>query len=176
MWKSKTGGLVYCFGALLGLLATGCSEDDDAPPPWRGSTSSNRPVAGCEHISHGSCDVRTASCQERLLELSACIREDAAPPMPPVAVLSESEFADFLYELIEEEPQPEVNHLERALVSLGMARPGAYGVDVAVSDLVENVGGLYRHDSDDILIVDHGASFDRDMMSSILVHEFVHYL
>ena len=96
--------------------------------------------------------------------------------MPPVDVMSEAEFSDYLYELVEAEPQPEVNHLERALVSLGMVEPGALEVDVVVSDLVSGIGGLYRHDTDDIIVVDHGPAVDRDMMSSILLHEFVHYL
>jgi hypothetical protein len=163
-------------GLLLSTLAVAGCGDEDRRPPSRGSTSSNRPVAGCETISHESCDVRAADCQARLLALAACLREDEEPPMPPVTVMSESAFGDYLYELIEEEPQPEVNHLERALVSLGMVEPGAYDVDVVVSDLVTTIAGVYRHETDDILVVVHGAAVDRDMMSSILLHEFVHYL
>jgi len=163
-------------GILSVSFSSGCGSEDEAPP-WRGSSSSNKPVAGCEAISHASCDVRAGECQERLLTLAACIRQDDVPPMPPVTVMSEAEFADVLYELYEEQaPQPAVNHFERALVGLHMVEPGAFDLDVVVEDLVQNIGGIYRHDSDDIVIVDHGAEVDRDMMSSILVHEFVHYL
>lgn len=162
---------------LSACFVSGCGGEDRDPPPWRGSSSSNPPIASCEEISHASCDVRDDQCQERLLALAACIREDDEPPMPPVTVMSETEFGDYLYALYQEQaPQPAVNHFERALVRLGMVEPGAFGVDVVVADLVENLGGIYRQDSDDIVIVDHGAQVDRDMMSSILVHEFVHYL
>jgi hypothetical protein len=173
---SNETGHAWGFGLLLSVLAVAGCSDEDRPPPSRGSASSNSPVAGCEAISHQSCDVRAADCQARLLALAACLREDEEPPMPPVTVMSESAFGDYLYELLEEEPQPEVNHLERALVSLGMVRRGAYDADVVVSDLVKTIGGVYRPETDDILVVDHGSAVDRDMMSSIVLHEFVHYL
>jgi hypothetical protein len=127
-------------------------------------------------IDHSACDVRDIACDERLFELSVCLRRGEEAPLPPITVMSEAEFADYLYESAEDDPPPAINHFERALVSLGMVQEGAYTVDTVVSDLVESVGGVYRSDSEDILIIDHGEDSDADLTSSILVHEFVHYL
>lgn len=164
---------VLAFALAVSLAA--CGEADDAPAPELGPLPEYS-IAGCEELDHTSCDVREASCQERLLALTACIREDEVPPMPPVTVMSEAEFGDYLRESNDDEPEPEVNHLERALVGLDLVEVGALGRETVIADLVEKIGGVYRHDTDDVLIVDHGQSSDLDMSSSVLVHEFVHYL
>lgn len=161
--------------SILSLVAclNACSSEEEparvgAPPVHR--------IAGCEAIDHSSCDVREGDCQERLLELTACIRGEDTPPIPSVSVMSEAEFSDYLYSTLEEDIEPEVNHLERALVTLGMVEPNALQVDAVIADRVENIAGVYRSDSDDVLIVDHGAASDQDLTSNVLVHEFVHYL
>jgi hypothetical protein len=161
-------------GVLWPLCLAACGGDDD-PPAALGSPSQYR-VEGCEEIDHSACDVRDIGCDERLLELAVCLRGGDGAPLPLITVMSEAEFADYLYESSEEDPPPAINHFERALVSLGLVQPGAFTLDTVVSDLVESVGGIYRSDSEDILIIDHGDDSDVDLTSSILVHEFVHYL
>jgi hypothetical protein len=164
-----------CLAVLLPLLLAACGSEEESPPTWLGSPTGHR-VEGCEAIDHTSCDVRDISCDERLLELAVCLRQGDDAPLPPITVMSESEFADYLYESATEDPPPAINHFERALVVLGLVQTGAFSLDTVVTDLVENVGGVFRHDSDDILIIDHGADSDMDTASNVLVHEFVHYL
>lgn len=161
------------------LLAAGlsaCGEAEDPPLAGLGDAPIH-PVLGCEGIDHRSCDVRDAACQERLLELTACIRGEETPPMPPVTVMTEAEFSAYLYSTLDEEEMDlEVNHLEHALVMLGLVESNALDVDVVVADLVKSIGGVYRDDSDDVIVVDHGTPNDQDMAANVLVHEFVHYL
>ena len=158
----------------LALWLGACAEDDaptrvGAPPLYR--------IAGCETIDHASCDVREAACQERLLDLTACIRGEDRPSMPPVTVMTEPEFSDYLYSTLDEQDTANgVDHVERALVTLGMVEPNALQIDAVIADEVEKIAGVYRSSSDDVLIVDHGEASDQDTTSNVLVHEFVHYL
>jgi hypothetical protein len=160
---------------VLSVALTGCGgdpEDSTAPP---GDLQSFR-VPGCEAIDHSGCDVLDAVCQTRLLALAACLRGGEPGEPPPITVMTEQEYADYLNEIIAEDPPPNPNHYEIALTMLGLARPGALSPSTVVAATVAHVRGVYRYGPKDILIIDHGAETDEETASNVLVHEFVHAL
>ncbi len=160
--------------ALAAALALGCGSTEDSgvdgePPIY--------PVPGCEELNHATCDVRVASCQERLFALAQCLRGgERDAELPVVRVVAPSEYGDRLRASFAENPPPTPNHWENALVLLGLAAPGAYSATVMVDDAVTNTGGVYWRATKDIWVIDHGEATDEDRASVVLVHEFVHAL
>ena len=161
--------------ALLACLS-GCSSDEEggekafgAPPRY--------PVPGCESIDHSPCDVRASDCQRRLLDLSACLRTDEPGELPSVTLMTEEEYvADVNARISSRDPRPDPDHFERALVLLGFVEAGAFAPNPVTREDIEKIGGIYRWDGDDIVIIDHGSESDAESFSAILVHEFVHAL
>lgn len=152
-------------------LLVGCGDDG----PGTGSRPL-RPVPGCEAIDHTPCDVRDASCQARLFALAGCLRGEDPGSLPPIAVVSEADFATMLTnEAAMHAPQPHRATWDWALSGLKLIQPGDLGTDAMIAQSV-TVLGVYRDDTKDIVIVDHGADFNAESASPVLVHEFVHAL
>lgn len=159
--------------ALAGAALFGCGSEDETSglgphPVFR--------VPGCEHIEHRPCDIRVGPCQERLMELAACLRGSEPMPVPPVTMMTTSEFVELLNQGYAEDPPPDPNHYERALTLLDLVEPGAFEPTARVEMDVEFIWGLYRWDEKDIVIVDHDVPADEPDPNSVLVHEFVHAL
>lgn len=156
---------------LVGVSGCGSSDEEDAglgaPPTYR--------VPGCEHVDHRPCDIRKEGCQERLMQLAACLRGSDPLPVPPVTMMTEEEFADYLNQSIAEDPPPDPDHLEIALGLFNLITPGALAPEAVVTRDVERIWGIYR-DEKDILIVDHGVPADEPEPNAVLVHELVHAL
>jgi hypothetical protein len=158
--------------ALVALLLAGCGASGDekpelgAPPVF--------PVPGCEHIDHHPCDIRTSRCQERLMQLAACLRGSEPLPVPTITTMTEEEFAAYLNARFAEDPPPEPNPYEIALGMLNLVQPGGLGQEALVASDVEFVWGVYRRAEKDVLMVDHGVPADDADPNSVLVHEFVH--
>ena len=77
----RAGVALAGLAALLGLAAlAGCGGDTMSMP-------------GCEAIDHTPCNVLVSACQARLWALAACLRGDQAGELPPVSVVSETDFA-----------------------------------------------------------------------------------
>src|SRR5690606_15524295 len=115
--------LALALAAVPALAAcSGGDADADAPlGPVR-----YHPVPGCEALDHTPCDIREATCQQRMLEIAACVRGSEAGRLPPVALMSKTAYAAYLEEqLAAEEPRPDPDHLERGLALLQLAAPGA---------------------------------------------------
>jgi hypothetical protein len=161
------------FLAFAGAALFGCGSDDESsgigPHPVY-------PVVGCEHIEHRPCDIRDGPCQERLMKLAACLRGSDPLPVPPVTMMTPSEFVDFVNQDTSEEPPPDPNHYERALTLLDLVEPGALSQSEIVEEDIEFLWGIYRHDDKDIVIVDHGVSADETTPNAVMLHEFVHAL
>jgi hypothetical protein len=165
-------------GGVAALLAclSGCSSDDEGGEKTLGAPP-RYPVPGCESIDHAPCDVRVSGCQRRLLDLSACLRTDEAGELPPVTVMTEAEYvADVNARMASREPRPDPDHSENALVLLGFVEAGAFTPRPWTADDIEYLGGIYRWDGDDIVIIDHGPESDAESFSAFLVHEFIHAL
>lgn len=156
----------------LGLAsALGCGDNLPLGDPRL------HPVPGCEAFDPAPCDVRTTACQTRLLSLAACLRGDEAGALPPITVMTESEFATYMNALVATwKPAPQVGAWERAFNMVGLVQPGAFSPTTYVAETVKFVWGLYRGETKDILIIDHGDEFDDRSASTVLVHEFIHAL
>jgi hypothetical protein len=105
------------------------------------------------------------------------MRGDDAGELPPIALMSEPDFALYLQEeLAEQGPAPVPDHYEVALAKLGLSAPGGLSPESFIAQQVEHVDGLYRWGSKDILLIDHGAKFNAVQASNVLLHEFIHAL
>jgi len=159
---------------LLVSLAVGCgSSDADAPlgPPVLHG------VPGCESIDPKRCDVRLPDCQQRLLSMAACLRGESALEPPAIQVLSEADYASSLArELGAQVQDPNSELIEAGFSLLGLIEHGALSTQARAEDYAKFAAGIYRNDTKDILIIDHGEAFDAEAVSPTLVHEFVHAL
>jgi hypothetical protein len=155
----------------LALLA-GCGDGGSG-----GGSRPLRPVPGCERIDHRPCDVRDAACQTRLFALAGCLRGEDPGSLPPIAVMSEADFAALLTsQAAMRTPSPHRATWDWALSALELIQPGDLGTDAMIAQSVKFLWGIYRFDSKDIVIVDHGAAFDSESASPVLVHELIHAL
>ncbi|HKO47309.1 MAG TPA: hypothetical protein VJV79_06280 [Polyangiaceae bacterium] len=154
-------------------LACGGSDDDDSPlgPPVL------HPVPGCESIDPAPCDVRRPECQQRLLSMAACLRGESVMAPPAIQVLSEADYSNYLAELLAAQMQdPNIEQVEVGFNLLKLIERGALSAQARAEDHAKFAAGVYRTDTKDVLIIDHGDSFDAEAASSVLVHEFVHAL
>jgi hypothetical protein len=165
--------------AATAALLVGCGEahgDDERAARALGEPPIH-PVPGCETIDHRSCDIEVAACRERLIELAACLRGSDAIPVPPVTTMTTAEYAAIVNARLAENPPPDPNHYEQALVMLGLAEPGELSSTMIDADDVTLLG-VYRFEEKDILIIDHDNQDgnEEERSNSTLVHEFVHAL
>ena len=148
----------------------GCGEGATVP--------ATRPVPGCAAFDHTPCDVRVASCTARLFALAACLRGDVPGDLPPVTVLTEVDFASLLtMEAAMQTVSPHLATWDWALSSLRLIEPGGLSAQTTVSESAAFIWGRYRGGSSkDIQIIDHGAAFDAQSASPVLIHEMIHAL
>lgn len=160
---------------LLVALALGCSGADEdharlGPPQLH-------PVPGCEAIDPARCDVRLPECQQRLLGMAACLRGESVMDPPPIQVLTEADYAaELTQELASQMQEPNIEQVEAGLNLLGLVERGTLSAQSRANDLAKSAAGVYRDETKDIVIIDHGDSFDAKQASPVLVHEFVHAL
>lgn len=158
---------------VLGLLC-GCDGDDYQPAP--SEVAPGPPLVECPEADYSPCDVREASCQERLLSIAACVRDTEAPKNLRIDVMSESQYADFVRDARDSAPYDGVLHYSRALSLFGLAPFDGVSEQQAVEEQVAFVAGQYLSSDKRVIIVDHGRPADSGITNSVLVHEFVHAL
>jgi len=111
------------------------------------------------------------------MAVATCLRGEPEVEPPPVTVMTEVEFADYLNGVLAMmDPPPDPNPFEAALVMLSLAVPGDLAPPSVVANSVEAIYGLYRWQPNDIVIVDHGEDSTPEVSSAVLVHEFIHAL
>jgi hypothetical protein len=109
--------------------------------------------------------------------MAACLRGESVMDPPEIQVMSEADYANVLAgEWAERMEDPNVAQIEAGFNMLGLVERGAFSVQARVDDYAKFVGGVYRNDTKDVLIIDHGESFDAEALGPLLVHEFVHAL
>src|SRR5882724_7519959 len=158
--------------AALAITAGGCGDDHPGP-----ASVTYQPVPGCEAIDHTPCDVRATACQTRLFALAACLRGDHTDgPPPPVAVVSEADFTAMVTAAVAAStPDPHLDRWDWAQSAVGLIAPGGLSAQVTVAS-TSSILGIYRYNTKDVLVIDHGASFNEQAGSPVLVHEMVHAL
>jgi hypothetical protein len=156
----------------VGLAVAGCS---DADPGAVGGY----PLPECPKLDIAPCDTRAPECQQRLLELAACVYGVESAPAVPIRVVTEAQLVDELEAADDEPDEPddaaELERLERALVDLRLLAPGALTEGRGrTEDLVDRVDGVYRDAEHGIALVDRGMPKNDAESNAVLVHELVH--
>jgi hypothetical protein len=163
-----------CLALTVSGLA-GCGDDRDGSPP-AGTSKRYYPVIGCESIDPAPCDVNATACQEKLLNLAACMRGSEPGELPPITHMTVNEYAASLREEVAQtKPSPDVPHVAATLTLLGLAEAGALDTDATVMLLSQSVAAFYRDDSDDVVLIDRPDADPIDSNATLL-HELVHAL
>ena len=156
------------------LVFGACSSDDDEP------SSTAQPLPECPTLDTAPCDTRVASCQQRLLELAACMYGVERAPDVPIRVVTPEQLLAELQESADEPPaDPDdaknVIHVEQALVELRLLEPGNLTQGGgAAAELVDRIDGVYQDAESGIALVDRGRPKNDAETAAVLLHEFVH--
>jgi hypothetical protein len=142
----------------LGLLAA-CSGDEDDP---------------CRPLE--PCDIRTSSCQERVFEATACMRDQEPRGRPRVRVMTLAQFEAALRAYLAERPPSEQDAWGTALGLLGLVDPSGDLDESQITTLVSQVAAFYEPGTGLVTIIDRGGSTDRTSDVLVLSHEYVHAL
>jgi hypothetical protein len=145
-----------------------------------GDSDSDRSVdveANCDSLEE--CSIADAACQRAILEITACVRGDVTPPLPPIRVLAR---ADLMRELVAgsepSEPADAADSeraIERAFAALGLIAERVSLNDAAVAEQTDSVAAFYRTDRRDVTIISDTA-MERGAAMNALSHELTHYL
>ncbi|RYZ04835.1 MAG: hypothetical protein EOO73_21910 [Myxococcales bacterium] len=154
------------------LLLTGCSGDDDSRSLFQPGPA----LPECPNADYSTCDVREADCQDRLLELAACVRGREPPARLQIDVMTKAEYLEMLRDDAADRPEPELQHFSRALSLFNLAPKDGVPYDDQLEEQAEFVGGQYRQDEKRIIVVDHGRAASSADIDATLLHEFVHAL
>jgi hypothetical protein len=134
-------------------------------------------VSGPECEAPKVCDITQTSCQAAVLELTACIRGDATPPLPEIRVIDEVGFRDELVEQRNADPPSEAGHFTDAvLVALHLLPPEADLSDALIDEEVKSVIAYYDTDDKRVTVVDRNEPSEQSTSMYELSHELTHYL
>jgi hypothetical protein len=160
----------------VAALALGCAsqslhDGDDT------STHAAQPLPECLSVDTTPCDTREVACQDRLLDLAACMYGVDTKPDVPITVVSEDQLIDELQGSTVGAPttDPRTVHFEQALAELGLVQPGDLTEGGgSVEDLVNRIDGIYQGPKDGIRLVDRGMPRSDAESDALLLHELVH--
>ncbi len=151
-------------------FVSGCADD---------TTSSGVSTAGdigsdCQ-ASRTTCDIAQTACQREILTLTACVRGDATPALPPVRVITQDQFrAELTAAAKKANTQP--GPWDTALSLLGLVAPGTNPVSASIDDSVQSIAAYYSDQTKNVTIIDASASADPQTRMYVLSHELTHYL
>lgn len=155
---------LFCFSMLLA-----CGESDE------------RRVRASTHCAPlDSCSITDEECQQAILGLTACVRGEDVPELPPIRTLSREEFAGELAESDDEEaPSSEATEsgraVELAFAELKLIAPRLTLSDGITAQQTSSVAAFYRPEEQDVTIISD-AAMDPDEAMNTLAHELAHYL
>lgn len=162
---------IRLLGLALSLTACGAADEPELGAPER------HRIPGCEQYDPAPCDVETETCQQRLIDIAACLRGSDDTTLPAVLVMTENEYASYLAaEYAKRAPAPHLAEWEQALVMLGLIAPKGLEDQARVAEAVDFVWGFYDEETKGVTLIDHGADSNSETSSAVLVHEFVHVL
>jgi len=163
------------FALLSAELACGCLDDPwDSPPPSK--QPPERPIDPSE-LTCGTvaqCSIADSACQQALLQMTACVRGNVVPPLPPVRTLSREGLRE--ESSVDSEPATSTaGATSAALVALHLLAPTTTVARAADEEQASSTVAFYRTDVKDLTVVsDAITSLDDGMFA--LSHEFSHYL
>jgi hypothetical protein len=165
---------------ILGVSFGGCSDSDDR--------TVTVPTT-CDAVD--TCAISDEKCQLAVLELTACVRDDKSPPLPPIRSLSRAQLASELSRMAESvsdeagsgtESDPVVSSAqgasraaEQALVALHLVTGETSLSDASVAEQAGSIAAFYRAEEKDVTVVSDTTMDPRQAMN-VLAHEFTHYL
>lgn len=121
------------------------------------------------------CDVRAATCQQRVLGSVGCARGQTVPDVP-VSVLSREEYTASLSQV---QPsagaQQRFAELQAALATLDLEPPRVERAEVS-QQFAATVGAFYSFDAQRIVMIEDGFPLDSEQSTALLAHEYVHAL
>lgn len=133
------------------------------------------------------CSISGEKCQRAVLEVTACVREDETPPLPPIRAVYRSQLADELAadgngessgtesDDVVARMRADSRAIERAFVALHLVTGETSLDEASVAEQASSVAAFYRDDTKDVTIVSD-AVMDREQAMNVLAHEFTHYL
>lgn len=157
--------------SLATAALSACGGEDELGEPPRFA------VYGCESLDASPCDVRASDCQVRLFHVAACLRGEEVGTLPPIKVISEDDYVAELERRAAERQRPNPDHEENALRMFGLVVEGALQPEAMIRERARSIGGFYRPESKEIVVVDHGVErSSREELSLVFVHEALHAL
>lgn len=174
-------GWLSLLAGLAGLAGCGSSTPDDAPALEPVAVT---PIPECPKLDPSACDIREAVCQAKLWEVAQCLRGISGEELPPIQLMTSEAYAAEWSMSLPDEAAPELQVYESGLAMLGLLKLGAFENDTYISQVLSWLGGVYRDETRDIVIIDRGETEVRELarheawraLSATLVHEFVHAL
>ena len=155
----------------LAALSNACSSEPLDVPARRAY-----PIPGCEALEPAACNVHEKACVVSRLAIAACLRETEAENPPPVTIMTEQRYVDFVNALYDGREVAGTNHFEVAMVWLGMAAPGSFAFVPLQTKDVANYFGTYRWREKDLLVIDHGRPADDEASNVALVGALIRAL
>ncbi|HET9956501.1 MAG TPA: hypothetical protein VFQ61_18475 [Polyangiaceae bacterium] len=177
-------------GLACALGLAGCGESTQETTAELGHSPASR-LTECPELDTSICDIGTPECQRRMWDIARCLRGGAEEAMPPISVMTPTAYAAELRAELPAQPSTEVKSYETALAMLGLMPPGALESDAYVAEQLSWLGGVYRPEKGDIVVLDrtsqpqprtiigeglYAQSLEWHSLSPTLVHEFVHAL
>ncbi len=122
------------------------------------------------------CDIRKDRCQQRIVAYVACLRDRPAPELPPVRMLSLSEYEDRLRADLEPSDVALADAVGLSLAQLRLAPLGISLTEVSIEQRLAGVLAFYSSDDKAIFVINRGRPINDDDAVALLAHEATHAL
>ena len=135
---------------------------------------------GCGSLDE--CSISNRACQTMILEITACVRGDDVPPLPPIRQITREQLRDELRaetnsSLMDADEAAQLSNasLEKALEALRLLKVEGSLADASVDGQAANIAAFYRPDKKDITVISD-TTMERLTAMNELAHEYTHYL
>ena len=135
---------------------------------------------GCGSLDE--CAISNRACQTMILEITACVRGDDVPPLPPIRQITREQLREELRaetdsSLMDADEAAQLSNasLEKALEALRLLKVEGSLADANVDGQAANIAAFYRLDKKDITVISD-TTMERLTAMNELAHEFTHYL
>ena len=161
------------------LLAALCTAAACGSDPDRPSVVVN--ARDCDTLPE--CAIASSACQRGVLEITACVRGDDTPALPPIRTLTRqqlraelsAQLAASATDMPDEAAQLSTASIEKALEALKLVAAQSSLTEAALDEQVSSIAAFYREQQQDITVISD-ATMDRGAAMNALAHEFTHYL
>lgn len=168
--RTRTGWLV-----LAPFLTAACGGGDDRAARVVVSPSD------CDTLE--PCSIADRACQRGILAITACVRGDEAPALPPIRTLDRSQLRAELeaQQTSSATDMPDASQqllaaaFEKALEALQLVTPAGSLTDALADEQLGSIAAFYRDDERDVTVISDTTMDELTAMNE-LAHELTHYL